>query len=139
MKHVKLMIDAEGLKVVLLLRASPMLPAEVFNYACAAMPLPFWKFAVGSLGSVVPILFWVFTSAQGAQLARDCDHFEEDDGKHRLTARIASFTFMAVTFVVDVLALYLMYKKHGDRWVAGAARRGVSPRSPPRSPASPTP
>merc|ERR1740121_79081 len=103
------MIDAEGLKVVLLLRASPMLPAEVFNYACAAMPLPFWKFAVGSLGSVVPILFWVLTSAQGAQLARDCDDLEEDEdaGKHRLTARIASFTFIAVTFVVDVLVLYL--------------------------------
>ncbi|CAK0900887.1 unnamed protein product, partial [Prorocentrum cordatum] len=97
-------------QVVLLLRMSPMLPAEVFNYACAAMPLPFYKFALGCLGSAVPISFWVFTSAQGAQLARDGDALEHGHGgagAHRPTGRVTSFAFMAATFLADVLALYL--------------------------------
>jgi len=129
MADVQKMIDAEGLKVVLLLRMSPMLPAEVFNYACAAMPLPFYKFALGCLGSAVPISFWVFTSAQGAQLARDGDALEHGHGgagAHRPTGRVTSFAFMAATFLADVLALYLLYKRHGRRW------DGVQGRSPRR-------
>lgn len=136
MREVEVMIDAEGLKVVLLLRMSPMLPLEVFNYACAAMPLPFWKFVVGSLGSVVPILFWVFTSAQGAQLASaatDGDKpgsEDEDASPHR---RIVTFTFMAAMFIFDVVALYLIYKKHPAASARSSSQDNPRPRWLPRS------
>merc|ERR1712029_839448 len=54
-------------------RALPILPAEVFDYACALTSLTVYQYAVGCLGSVVPVAFWTYTSAQATSAAGHSD------------------------------------------------------------------
>lgn len=64
------MIEKEGVKIVFLARMSPVLPAEVFNYACSlveALSVP--KYAVGCVGSIVPVSFWVTSTAHATTIA----------------------------------------------------------------------
>lgn len=64
------MIEKEGVKIVFLARMSPVLPAEVFNYACSlveALSVP--QYAAGCLGSIVPVSFWVTSTAHAAAIA----------------------------------------------------------------------
>merc|ERR1719198_579223 len=42
---------------------SPILPAEVFNYACSMTSLTFLGYSIGCLGSLVPVAFWVCSTA----------------------------------------------------------------------------
>lgn len=57
------MIKGEGWWVVFLLRMSPLLPAEVFNYACSLTEITFAGYAAGCCGSIVPVSLWVGVTA----------------------------------------------------------------------------
>lgn len=67
MRVINSMVADEGWWVVMLARMSPLLPAEIFNYACSLTPISFTGFALGSLGSVVPVCVWVMISASASQ------------------------------------------------------------------------
>lgn len=64
-------IDSGGTKIVLMARSLPILPAEVFDYACALTTLTVGQYAIGCLGSAVPVAFWTYSSAQAAVAADD--------------------------------------------------------------------
>jgi len=57
------MIKGEGWWVVFLLRMSPLLPAEVFNYACSLTELTYAGYALGCCGSLVPVSLWIGVTA----------------------------------------------------------------------------
>mmetsp|Transcript_42187 Transcript_42187/g.111516 ORF Transcript_42187/g.111516 Transcript_42187/m.111516 type:complete len:363 (-) Transcript_42187:294-1382(-) len=57
------MIKGEGWWVVFLLRMSPLLPAEVFNYACSLTEITYAGYAAGCCGSIVPVSLWIGVTA----------------------------------------------------------------------------
>lgn len=68
------MIAEEGVKIVFLARMIPILPAELFNYACSVLhTLTVQMYALGCVGSVVPVGFWVCISAQATLLSLSSD------------------------------------------------------------------
>jgi uncharacterized membrane protein YdjX (TVP38/TMEM64 family) len=54
-------IDSGGVKIVLMARALPIMPAEIFDYAAALTSLQVWQYAIGCIGSAVPVAFWTFS------------------------------------------------------------------------------
>lgn len=45
------------------MRMSPLLPAEVFNYACSLTELTYAGYALGCCGSLVPVSLWIGVTA----------------------------------------------------------------------------
>ncbi|CAK0862527.1 unnamed protein product [Prorocentrum cordatum] len=124
MQAVERMIQEEGLRVVLLLRMSPILPADVFNYACAATSIPLYDYALGCLGSVVPISFWVVSAAQGTHMAKR--------NSQPLSAQGAALLILLnfVVFALLTVTGYMMYRKHEQNSEGTDVDRVV--RSPPQ-------
>lgn len=58
-----------GMKIVFMARSLPILPAEIFDYACSLTSLKIWQYAIGCLGSAVPVAFWTWTSAHATVAA----------------------------------------------------------------------
>merc|ERR1712125_294028 len=69
LKLINRMVEAEGVKIVFLARMCPLLPAEVFNYVCSVTSLTVVQYAAGCVGSLVPVTFWVVSSAQATDVA----------------------------------------------------------------------
>jgi len=102
------MIEDEGVKIVLLARMSPLLPAEVFNYVCSVTNLTLWQYAIGCLGSVVPVSFWVVTAAQATDAA-------DKSRKHHHLSLKGDILLVLVNIVVLILLsglLYRAYRRH---------------------------
>ncbi|CAJ1344388.1 unnamed protein product [Effrenium voratum] len=70
LRRLNRIIDKAGIKIVFMARSLPILPAEVFDYACAMTTLAVHEYAIGCLGSAVPVAFWTYSTAQAANLAR---------------------------------------------------------------------
>ncbi|CAL1130150.1 unnamed protein product [Cladocopium goreaui] len=60
--------NGAGIKIVFMARSLPILPAEVFDYACAMTTLAVHEYAIGCIGSAVPVAFWTFSTAQASNL-----------------------------------------------------------------------
>jgi len=67
LRRLNRIIDKAGIKIVFMARSLPILPAEVFDYACAMTTLAVHEYAIGCIGSAVPVAFWTFSTAQAAQ------------------------------------------------------------------------
>jgi len=64
------MIAMQGRRIVFLARMTPIIPGEVFNYACSAIPtLSAWDYGVGCIGSALPVSVWVGAGAQAESAA----------------------------------------------------------------------
>jgi len=109
------MIDQEGVKIVFLARMSPLLPAEVFNYACSMTSLSLAEWGVGCIGSIVPIGFWVVTTVQATNAA-------DGGGRHDQMANLAFLAFNVTLLVSLTAMMYLSYSKYRD------AERAKEPR-----------
>jgi len=68
LRRLNRIIDSAGVKIVFMARSLPILPAEVFDYACAMTSLAVHEYAIGCLGSAVPVAFWTFSTAQASDL-----------------------------------------------------------------------
>ncbi|CAK9002028.1 unnamed protein product [Durusdinium trenchii] len=69
LRRLNRIIDKAGIKIVFMARSLPILPAEVFDYACAMTTLAVHEYAIGCIGSAVPVAFWTFSTAQASNLA----------------------------------------------------------------------
>ncbi|CAE7394704.1 unnamed protein product [Symbiodinium necroappetens] len=67
-KHSRVLRRLNRVKIVFMARSLPILPAEVFDYACAMTTLAVHEYAIGCLGSAVPVAFWTFSTAQASDL-----------------------------------------------------------------------
>jgi len=101
------MIEKEGVKIVFLARMSPVLPAEVFNYACSlveALSVP--KYAVGCVGSIVPVSFWVTSTAHGTAIAHSgLSGAAAETGTFLIAINVAVLAFLSA-------ALYGAYRRY---------------------------
>lgn len=108
MKVINAMIQQEGWWVILLARMSPLLPAEVFNYACSVTSLTMSQYAAGCLGSLVPTSFWVISTAQATSLGKDSSK-PDPLAKEKHVIVIA---LNVVVLVVLSALLYAAYRKY---------------------------
>lgn len=94
-------IDSGGVKIVLMARALPILPAEIFDYAASLTSLKIWQYAIGCLGSAVPVAFWTFSSAEASVAAT-----KHMSGKGGAGAHIWLIVINIVALVALTLVLY---------------------------------
>lgn len=108
LRRLNRIIETGGTKIVLMARALPILPAEVFDYACALTKLRIWQYAIGCLGSSVPVAFWTFSSAQAAAAA----HGGGDSGSNRRSHILLIAINVAVLAILTAILAYTI--KHQD-------------------------
>jgi len=64
------MISMQGRRIVFLARMTPIIPGEIFNYACSAIPtLSVCDYSIGCIGSILPVSVWVGAGAQAESVA----------------------------------------------------------------------
>lgn len=69
LRRLNKIVERGGSKIVFMARALPILPAEVFDYACSVTSLEVYQYAIGCLGSAFPVAFWTFSTAQATVAA----------------------------------------------------------------------
>jgi len=113
------MIAMQGRRIVFLARMTPVIPGEVFNYACSAIPtLSAWDYGIGCIGSALPVSVWVGAGAQAESAAEG-----STEGGHSGSIMMGmNIVLMAVLFY-EFRRSYNQYKQTLD---------------PPRLPVSPT-
>eukprot|EP00929_Paragymnodinium_shiwhaense_P109092 TRINITY_DN75468_c0_g1_i1.p1 TRINITY_DN75468_c0_g1~~TRINITY_DN75468_c0_g1_i1.p1 ORF type:complete len:307 (+),score=45.11 TRINITY_DN75468_c0_g1_i1:82-1002(+) len=104
------MIEKEGTIIVFLARMSPLLPAEVFNYACSLTSLTLWQYAIGCTGSVVPVAFWVIASSQAAQAVTGDSEDEDASGKGAGASRVQRICLVVLNVAVLLVITSLFYR-----------------------------
>merc|ERR1712190_421781 len=77
-------------------RALPILPAEVFDYAASLTTLQIWQYAIGCIGSAVPVAFWTFSSAEASAATHD-----SMSGKGRSSDKL-------LLIIINVVALFIL-------------------------------
>eukprot|EP00928_Gymnodinium_smaydae_P088412 TRINITY_DN72500_c0_g1_i1.p1 TRINITY_DN72500_c0_g1~~TRINITY_DN72500_c0_g1_i1.p1 ORF type:complete len:356 (-),score=96.01 TRINITY_DN72500_c0_g1_i1:315-1382(-) len=106
MRVINAMIDEQGWWVVLLARMSPLVPAEVFNYACALTSLSFPSYAIGCVGSLFPVSVWVITAAATQQAGQAAT---EDMSSSAQQGGGNSMFFLAFNVVFLIFLSSLLY------------------------------
>jgi len=113
------MINEQGWWVVLLARMSPLLPAEVFNYACSLTSLSLCAFGVGCLGSIVPTTMWVCTAASAARAAAaattDDDRAPSPEQRGQNLGSLLFIGFNIAFLVGLTLLLYGAFLKYKEK------------------------
>merc|ERR550532_1404720 len=94
-------IEKEGWKFAFLMRLSPFLPAEVFNYACSVTTMTVAANALACIGSLPTTAFWVWTSASATDAAASSG---SDPGAQRQRL----FLFVGINVVVIILMVVLV-------------------------------
>lgn len=116
MSVINSMVEENGWWVVMLARASPLLPLEVFNYACALTSLSHVAYGVGCLGSLFPATIWVCSSASAMQAITAA---RSGDGEHAqlfgMKGRLAFLAFNIVFLVIVSSLLYGMVRQYQSK------------------------
>lgn len=106
---VSAMITEEGWWIILLARMSPILPTEVFNFACCLTPVSLWGYAVGGFGAVIPICMWIFVTASASH------GLSPPSGRRSGTSQVYVILFN-VTFLLMVSWIFVkLYRKYQAR------------------------
>eukprot|EP00913_Durusdinium_trenchii_P031585 g29577.t1 len=106
-----------GIKIVFMARSLPILPAEVFDYACAMTTLAVHEYAIGCIGSAVPVAFWTFSTAQASNLA----------GPDRSRASHVALILLNVgCLVLLTIVLVHVIQRHEQELHSSRASRGVT-------------
>merc|ERR1712232_1160876 len=108
LKLINRMVEAEGVKIVFLARMCPLLPAEVFNYVCSVTSLTVVQYAAGCVGSLVPVTFWVVSSAQATDVA-------SRGGAANSSVHLWLIAFNVVVLVGLTAVLLLTYSRFKNR------------------------
>lgn len=103
-----------SLKLVLLLRASPMFPFTVINYSCGVSKLGFSTYAVGTAAGMVP---WLVIDVWAGTLLTDLTEVGEPQGL-KYVALIGVFTVLITIFIT------LRAKRFLARYRRAHKRRG---------------
>jgi len=111
------MVAEEGWWIIFLARMSPMLPAEVFNYACSLTPVSYLGFAFGSLGSVFPASIWICITASAsesfdASAAELEEDISEPSGNNSLRNRLLLIGGNVVFLLFISLVFFRAYQKY---------------------------
>jgi len=117
MKALNAVIEEEGWRFVFVARFSPFLPIEPFIYVCAVTSLSFSQHAVGLFGSLLPITFFVWTSASATYM--------EDQGGAS-NGRSQGQTIFLIIFNLLILVGMIALVKHSSRKYHAALEKQAS-------------
>eukprot|EP00929_Paragymnodinium_shiwhaense_P019471 TRINITY_DN13261_c0_g1_i1.p1 TRINITY_DN13261_c0_g1~~TRINITY_DN13261_c0_g1_i1.p1 ORF type:complete len:323 (+),score=40.53 TRINITY_DN13261_c0_g1_i1:48-1016(+) len=111
------MVEKNGWWVVLLARMSPLVPAEMFSYACSITSLSLLSYCIGGLGAVVPVVMWVSSAAAAAAASEDEAEGADDPvlQRHRRQRRLCMIIFNVVFIVVLSLVLYIAMRRYRNQ------------------------
>lgn len=117
MNVINAMIEDQGWWVVLLARASPLMPAEIFNYACSLTSLSLGGYAIGCLGSLVPTSIWVCSTASAATAANAAQEDNESNGEKatNISEHLAFLGINLIFLAALSLILYLAVQRYAAK------------------------
>jgi uncharacterized membrane protein YdjX (TVP38/TMEM64 family) len=109
-------LATDGLRVMVLLRLSPLVPYNVFNYLIAATSVSLWAYSA-ALFAMIPATFgYVYLGATVAEAASAAVSGAESTGTstsaEAQTIRILSLSLGAACTVLAVAAISLVAKRH---------------------------
>lgn len=100
------MIAMQGRRIVFLARMTPIIPGEVFNYACSAIPtLSAWDYGIGCIGSALPVSVWVGAGAQAESAA------EGSNGGHSGSIMMGMNVVVMAVLFFEFRRAYNQYKE----------------------------
>ena len=100
------MVDEQGWWVVMLARMSPLVPGEVFNYACSLTSLDVWSYGIGCLGSIVPVGIWVCSAAAAGEASKEASSQLSPEEKARHERTRAIFIGCNLVFLVALSLVF---------------------------------
>jgi len=95
-----------GLKIMILLRLSPIIPFNILNYAAGVTGVHFWHYAVASVAMLPGTILYVFLGASAGSLleiggSSDGDDEAEEGG----TSPAVTYSIIVVGIVFGILAV----------------------------------
>ena len=101
-------MESEGLKFTFLLRLSPLVPFNAFNYIMGATGVKFWDYAIGGTGMIPGTIVYVFIGTTISNLA-DAVAGKYESGTLGLVVLIVGtvLAFAAIVYVSIVVKRYL--------------------------------
>eukprot|EP00904_Undaria_pinnatifida_P013388 jgi/Undpi1/917/HiC_scaffold_10.g04381.m1 len=103
LKAVDRAIESQGLKLVVLLRLSPVVPFSAFNYVMGVTAVHFRDYALGCLGFIPGTVAYVFIGTTASSLLGDDDEQEDDDGGNSSVQLIVIIVGAIATVIAVVL------------------------------------
>jgi len=145
MRALNAMVEDQGWWVVFLARSSPLMPSELFNYMCALTSLRERSYAIGCLGSLVPITVWVTCSASAVRVAKTDGGDQVQQVKDKKNNLKESLAFVLINLAFLALLSLILLKVSSKYMVqtpaqeldeevasAGAAPLSMPPRDAPK-------
>jgi len=123
MQVVNHMIDDNGWWVVFLVRMSPLLPAEAFNYVASLSTLSLPSYMIGCCGTLVPFSMLTISSVEVVEAAEEVNGKSANAAIANVLLVLLNVLFLAILSVI----LYWIYKRYE------AKHQNLNNDTPPRS------
>jgi len=134
MQVINKMVQDRGWFIVLLARMSPILPAEVFNYACSFTQLTLPQYAVGCIGSSLPVTIWVYSTASASSVAASSPETHVQTRRRNLAFLVVNIVVLAALSITSycVVKQYRTRATDSTRQLANAGGRSSAGAEEPR-------
>uniref|UniRef100_A0A7S1RHK7 VTT domain-containing protein n=1 Tax=Alexandrium catenella TaxID=2925 RepID=A0A7S1RHK7_ALECA len=109
MRAVNMIIAEDGWRFAFLMRLSPFMPVEVFNFACAMTTLSYRDNALACFGSLPVASFemWMWAQAAAAAMKHHSDDESKDSNSHQALIMIA--------INVPIIVLVVLVVRHANK------------------------
>ena len=95
-------LQGNGLKIMVLLRLSPLIPYNALDYLSGVTAIPLWAYSVALLGLLPGVVVFCFVGATASQLAEDDEDSDDITAAENSSARFWSIVFGVVFAVAGV-------------------------------------
>ncbi|CAM9188027.1 unnamed protein product, partial [Sphacelaria rigidula] len=106
-------IESQGLKLVILLRLSPVVPFSAFNYVMGVTAVKFRDYALGCIGFIPGTVAFVFigTTASGLLGDDEDEDSAEDEGDNSATIQLVTLIVGGIATVAAVVLVSVYSKR----------------------------
>jgi len=97
-----------GLKIMILLRLSPIIPFNILNYAAGVTGVQFWHYAVASVAMLPGTILYVFLGASAGSLLEiggSDEDTEDGDDEEGGTSKAVTYSVIVVGIIFGILAV----------------------------------
>ncbi|CAM9496249.1 unnamed protein product, partial [Chrysoparadoxa australica] len=103
MRAVDAAIETQGLKLVLLLRLSPVIPFSAFNYIMGLTRVKFRDYVIGCLGMIPGTVAYCFIGSTAGGLLGGEEEMMEESGSGRTVQIVVLVVGLVATFIAVFL------------------------------------
>lgn len=104
-------IESQGLKLVILLRLSPIVPFSVFNYVMAVTGVSFRDYFLGCVGFIPGTVAFVFIGTMASGLLGDSEDEEESTDSSNGTVQLIVLIVGGIATVLAVIMVSVYSKR----------------------------